>query len=106
MRRKRSGLPLASGHLESCGHAANRTLGREMHHPICATCGVQFSAAEAPPAACPVCEDARQWVPEDGQRWTTLADLAGAHRNEIRDDSGLTGIGTEPWFVTLNAGSA
>ena len=70
-----------------------------MHHPVCATCGVQFPASEAPPEACPVCEDARQWVPEDGQRWTTLDSLAESHRNEIREDSGLTGIGTAPRFA-------
>jgi hypothetical protein len=70
-----------------------------MAHHICATCGVQFAASEAPPDACPVCEDARQWVPEDGQRWTTLGEIAAAHRNEIRDDAGLTGIGTAPRFA-------
>jgi hypothetical protein len=66
---------------------------------ICATCGVQFAPSDAPSPRCPVCEDARQWVPEDGQRWTTLAELASGHRNEIRDDEGLTGIATEPRFA-------
>jgi hypothetical protein len=70
-----------------------------MEHFVCATCGVQFAASEEPPAECPICEDARQWVPEDGQKWTTLADVAAAHRNEIRDDEGLTGIGTDPRFA-------
>jgi hypothetical protein len=66
---------------------------------ICATCGVQFAPSDAPPPGCPVCEDARQWVPEDGQRWSTLTELASGHRNEIRDDEGLTGIATEPRFA-------
>ena len=66
---------------------------------MCATCGVQFAASDGPPAECPVCEDARQWVPEDGQRWTTLAELAADHGNELRDDEGLTGIGTAPRFA-------
>jgi glyoxylase-like metal-dependent hydrolase (beta-lactamase superfamily II) len=70
-----------------------------MEHFVCATCGVQFAASEEPPPECPVCEDARQWVPEDGQRWTTLAELAAGHRNEIRDDEGLTGIATDPRFA-------
>jgi hypothetical protein len=70
-----------------------------MQHFVCATCGVQFAASEAPPSKCPVCDDARQWVPEDGQRWTTMAELASDHRNEIRDDEGLTGIGTAPRFA-------
>jgi glyoxylase-like metal-dependent hydrolase (beta-lactamase superfamily II) len=51
------------------------------------------------PDRCPVCEDERQWVPEEGQRWTTLEELRRVHRNEIRDDGGLLGIGTEPSFA-------
>jgi glyoxylase-like metal-dependent hydrolase (beta-lactamase superfamily II) len=35
-------------------------------------------------------------VPEDGQRWTTLADLRADHVNRIREDGALVGIGTEP----------
>jgi hypothetical protein len=66
---------------------------------VCETCGVQFAPSGAPPPACPVCEDARQWVPEDGQRWTTLEELRGSHRNEVREDAGFTGIGTEPGFA-------
>ena len=51
---------------------------------VCATCGVQFGESEAPPDACPVCEDARQYVPESGQAWTTLEDLRRERRNELR----------------------
>ena len=68
-------------------------------HPICDTCGVQFAAAERPPATCPICEDPRQWVPEDGQRWTTMEQLASERVNEVRTDGGLTGIGTAPRFA-------
>jgi hypothetical protein len=67
--------------------------------PICATCGVQFAESEAPPERCPVCEDARQYVPESGQRWTTLDELRTDHGNWIRDDEGLVGIGTQPEFA-------
>jgi glyoxylase-like metal-dependent hydrolase (beta-lactamase superfamily II) len=72
---------------------------RSMEHFICVTCGVQFAASPAAPLECPVCEDARQWVPEDGQQWTTMAELAADHRNEVREDGELTGIGTEPAFA-------
>jgi hypothetical protein len=41
---------------------------------ICATCAVEF--AEPVPQVCPICADDRQWVPEDGQAWTTLDELA------------------------------
>jgi hypothetical protein len=64
--------------------------------PVCETCGAQFGG---PAEVCPVCEDARQYVPVDGQRWTTLEELREAHRNVVRDESGLTGIGTEPRFA-------
>ncbi len=64
--------------------------------PICATCGVQFGA---PAGRCPICEDPRQFVPPEGQQWTTAAELARAHRNEFRDEAGLLGIGTEPRFA-------
>jgi hypothetical protein len=68
-------------------------------HHICVTCGTQFAATPAPPPACPICEDERQYVPENGQRWTTLAQLATDHTNIIRADQDLVGIGTEPAFA-------
>lgn len=66
-------------------------------HAVCATCGVQFGAHD--PVRCPVCDDARQYVPQPGQEWTTLAELRREHRNTIRDDAGFVGIGTEPSFA-------
>ena len=66
-------------------------------HAVCATCGVQFGMAESD--RCPVCEDARQYVPQSGQVWTTLGELSREHRNVIRDDAGFVGIGTEPSFA-------
>ena len=66
---------------------------------VCATCGVQYADTDRPPAECPVCEDARQYVPEGGQRWTTLEELRTDHRTEVRDERELTGIGTEPAFA-------
>jgi hypothetical protein len=64
--------------------------------PICVTCGVQYAG---PAETCPVCEDPRQYVPPEGQRWTTLEDLCGSHRNALRDQGGFLGIGTEPKFA-------
>ena len=65
----------------------------------CVTCGAQFAPSEAPPASCPVCEDARQYVPEDGQRWTTQDALAAGHRSELREEGGYLGVGLEPGFA-------
>ena len=71
-----------------------------MHHPICVACGTQFPASATPPDTCPICADPRQYVPaEAGQQWTTMSELAAAHHNEVRDDSGFTGIGTAPRFA-------
>jgi len=63
--------------------------------PICATCGVQYPA---PRGDCPICLDERQYVGWDGQRWTSLAELAAAgHRGRIEAEGpGVVGIGTEP----------
>ncbi len=52
-----------------------------------------------PPERCDICEDERQYVGWSGQHWTTLDDLRRDHHNEIRDDLGLTGIGTKPAFA-------
>jgi hypothetical protein len=66
---------------------------------VCVTCGTQFADSEEPPTECAICTDPRQYVPEEGQRWTTLDALSSDHRNEVRDDEELTGIGVEPWFA-------
>ena len=67
---------------------------------ICATCGTQFAPSEAPPNECPICLDERQYVGHDGQRWTTMAELAGEHRNRVEEqEPGLLGIGTDPGFA-------
>ena len=71
-----------------------------VEHHICVTCGTQFAAIEGPPARCPICEDERQYIGHDGQRWTTLAALRASHRNTVRDvDRGVTGIVSEPSFA-------
>jgi glyoxylase-like metal-dependent hydrolase (beta-lactamase superfamily II) len=66
---------------------------------FCATCGAQFTPSDAPPANCPVCEDQRQYVPASGQAWIADADLAAAHRNEIRRDGAYDGVGMDPPFA-------
>lgn len=65
--------------------------------PICETCGTQF--AEGPRTHCPVCEDERQYVGWNGQRWTTHEALAAAHRLRLADEAGVLGIGLAPDFA-------
>ena len=67
---------------------------------LCAACGTEYDdSGESPPAACAICKDDRQYVPEEGQRWTTLDQLRRDHRAVIREaEPRLTGIGMEPSF--------
>ncbi len=79
---------------------------------LCATCAVETAA---PDGVCPICADERQWVPRDGQSWTTLAELAGAERRIVFIEPepnllGLTaepqvGIGQQAHVITTGSGS-
>jgi glyoxylase-like metal-dependent hydrolase (beta-lactamase superfamily II) len=66
---------------------------------ICTTCGTQYAASEAPPGACCICAEPRQYVKATGQQWTTMDRLRLTQRNAIRfEEPGLIGIGVEPHF--------
>jgi len=66
-----------------------------MIRPICVTCGVQYGE---PREDCPICQDERQYVGWDGQRWTSLDELrAAGHRGKIETEGpGVVGVGTQP----------
>src|SRR5262245_103757 len=66
---------------------------------LCKTCGTQFPESDAPPSACPICEDERQYVPAEGQEWVKYEDFCAKHHADIREEQPkLTGIGTKPGF--------
>src|SRR5262245_43349474 len=66
-------------------------------HYLCVTCGTQFRETERPPERCPVCDEERQYVGWDGQRWTTLEAMRGTFRNAVREEEpGLHSVHTEP----------
>ena len=67
---------------------------------ICVTCGVQYADSVIPPERCPVCEDERQYVGREGQRWTTLKEMQTSHKNQL-DVEGpeLISISTDPKFA-------
>lgn len=66
---------------------------------ICGTCGTEYADSIQPPPSCPICEDERQYVGLEGQRWTTLEELRKAHGNRIQlEEAKLTSIVTEPKF--------
>jgi hypothetical protein len=79
---------------------------------ICRTCGVEHAETGS---ACAICADERQWVPADGQQWTTLDELAAEGRTtqvrELEPDLfGVTvqpavGIGQQAHLVRTTAGS-
>jgi len=67
---------------------------------ICVTCGVQQAETAAPPDACRICLDERQYVGHGGQRWTTQPELAAGHDVEFREEEpGLWGMGIRPPFA-------
>ncbi|SEE73444.1 hydrolase [Ruania alba] len=61
---------------------------------ICATCAVEYD--EPTPEVCPICADERQWVPRDGQRWTSLTELreAGTRLTWAETELDVHGIST------------
>jgi len=66
---------------------------------LCNTCGTSFAEAAKPPAHCPICDDERQFVPRQGQQWTTLRALAETHVNGwARLEPDLFQIQTHPGF--------
>jgi hypothetical protein len=60
---------------------------------------MQYEPSEAPPRACAVCTDERQFVPTSGQSWTTLDQLRRGYTNKFRHLApGLLTIETTPFF--------
>jgi glyoxylase-like metal-dependent hydrolase (beta-lactamase superfamily II) len=59
---------------------------------ICATCAVEHADRSE---VCRICADERQWVPADGQQWTTLDELAAEGRKVE-----VTELEPDLWGVT------
>jgi hypothetical protein len=67
---------------------------------LCRACGTQYPPSEEPPAACPICEDPRQYIPHrEGQQWLTFEELVDGHKADLRDEHGLLGVGCTPSFA-------
>jgi hypothetical protein len=61
---------------------------------------VQQPDTPQPPDTCAICSDERQYVGWDGQRWTTMADIASDHAVAVRaEEPDLFGVGMEPAFA-------
>lgn len=88
-----SGLALASTGLAPAEEA------RVSIAHLCVTCGTQFAESDAPPPNCPICDDERQYVPPEGQKWTTLETLRATHKVVLRsEEPGLHSVNAEPKF--------
>ena len=59
---------------------------------LCETCGTQYADSPEPPPHCGICEDERQYVGWQGQRWTTHEALAKRFALRLGVDEGLLGI--------------
>lgn len=71
--------------------------GAAMAAFLCVTCGTQFPESARPPEKCPICEDERQYVPPEGQQWTTLEAMRKTHKVVIKpEEPGLHSINAEP----------
>ena len=83
-----------------------------MSFAICATCAVEHAERVD---VCAICADDRQWVPAEGQRWTSLDEMADAgYRTDMvelePDLYGITshpdaGIGQQSKLLRTHAGS-
>ncbi|HVX44766.1 MAG TPA: hydrolase [Mycobacteriales bacterium] len=62
---------------------------------ICATCAVEHAEKVE---VCAICADERQWVPADGQHWTSLPELtaSGGRTRVVELEPDLLGITSEP----------
>src|SRR5690606_36168913 len=66
---------------------------------ICVACSTQFPPGADVPDECPICADDRQYIPDVGQLWTTLAEETGKHHNTFEEvEPGVTRITTSPKF--------
>ena len=66
---------------------------------MCHGCGTQYADRPAPPPACAICTDDRQYVEWSGQAWMTHEELAGDHSVRIEHDDDLLGVGITPLFA-------
>ncbi|WBQ04154.1 MBL fold metallo-hydrolase [Kribbella sp. CA-293567] len=66
-----------------------------MSFRICETCAVEHAEQVE---VCAICADERQWMPADGQHWTTLEQLSAAgYRVEVKEvETGLHGVTSTP----------
>jgi hypothetical protein len=95
--RKTSMAAAALGSMASAAPEAEAKAAGEGTNFLCVTCGMQYPESAKPPESCPICDDERQYVPPEGQMWTTLAELHKTHKNTIKqEEENLYSINVAP----------
>lgn len=51
---------------------------------ICNACGTQYNTRDVKYNHCPICDDERQYIPEEGQTWTTHEELLKSKSVQIK----------------------
>jgi len=82
---------------------------------VCDNCGAQYSESTENPEVCKICSDERQYVPESGQKWTTLEEMLNAgFENQFKvvepnvysiKTYPQVGIGQNAYFITTEHGN-
>ena len=81
---------------------------------ICVTCGTQFTLSDTPPERCPICDDERQYIPPEGQKWTTLDEYRTTHHNVVAEEENnlytihpqpKAGIGQHAFLIRTEKGN-
>jgi hypothetical protein len=89
-------------------------MGAIMANFICVACGMQYSESATPPSSCLICTDERQFVPANGQSWTTLDGMRRTHSNKFRrlarniltiETTPAFGIGQRAFLVSTPGGN-
>ena len=67
---------------------------------ICETCGTQYGEEQQLSAGCPICNDDRQYIGDNGQHWTTMDQLQKDHSVKITQiNNRLYSLKAEPAFA-------
>ncbi|WP_183576240.1 hypothetical protein HDF18_20600 [Mucilaginibacter sp. X5P1] len=67
---------------------------------LCKTCGTEYPQGDESPKTCPICDDDRQYLPENGQQWTNYNELSTNHKVVITELTPvLYAIKIEPAFA-------
>ena len=56
-----------------------------MKQDTCCTCGTQFNTNSPSPDFCPICNDDRQYLKENGQQWTNSTEININHKVNITE---------------------